>query len=314
MIKFKYRYSNSVFEYSFNNLLNSNVMNVILFPTDFSNCANEAQKVAFSLAKLFNAELKIIHVVSDTIFKWESEDHFHESISMFPIHSNTTKVIIEDNEPNNLANSLKKIKKEAHDLGIKSTTELLFGDTSRVILEQISKHKASLLVMGTNGASGIKEAFIGSITQWITKKAECPVLSIRRLPKKGFKVEKIVYASDFKVESENKNLELIKILASYFNAQIHLLFINTPHYFEESYSCLNRIIDVAKKHDLENYKVDIYNHYTVEDGVINYSEKNDVDIIAVSNHQYGIFKSLIEHRTTEALINHAKVPVLTLNI
>jgi len=289
-------------------------MNIILFPTDFSNCASEAQKVAFSLAKLFNAELKIIHVISDTLFKWDSEAHFSESISMFPINGNTTKVVTEDMGSNYYSDSLAKIEKEAEEFGIKKSIELLFGDPSSVILEQVKMHNVGLVVMGTNGVSGLKETFIGSITQWVTRKSECPVLSIRNLPEKEFKVDEIVYTSDFKVESENKNLELIKILASYFNAKIHLLFINTPHYFEESYGCLNRINEVVQKHELENYTVNIYNHYTVEDGIISYSEKNNIDIIAVSNHQYGLLKSLIEYKTTDTLINHAKVPVLTLNV
>ena len=52
----------------------------------------------------------------------------------------------------------------------------------------------------------------------------------------------------------------------------------------------------------------------MEDGVLSYANLNNVDLIAVSNHHYGLFKSIVEFRTTEVLVNHALVPVLTLNV
>jgi len=289
-------------------------MTTILFPTDFSKCAQEAQKVAFSLAKLFDAELKIIHVVSDTIFTWESEEHFYETIAMFPVTPNAPKIVTQEDGVNYFATALGEIQEEATKQGIHNSIQLLFGDTAHKILEEAKKEDVSMIVMGTNGASGLKEAFVGSITQWVTRKSPCPVLSVRSLPHGEFKVDDLVYASDFKVEDENNNLEVVKIFASYFDAKIHLLYINTPHYFEETHTCLQRIEQVAKDHNLENYQIDIYNHYTVEDGVLTYAKLNDVDLIAVSNHQYGVIRSLVEFRTTEVLVNHATVPVLTLNV
>lgn len=289
-------------------------MTTILFPTDFSTCANEAKKVAFSLAKLFNAELRIVHVINDTIFKWESESHFSEALNSFPLLPKLPKVVSEREDSNRFINAIESVKDEAEKEGVKASVVLLFGNASIEIVEEAKKSKASLIVMGTNGANGINEAFVGSITQWITRHALCPVLSLREVKEGGVKVDDLIYASDFKVESENNNLELVKILAIYFNAAIHLLYINTPHYFEETNSCVKRISNVAKEHDLSNFKIEIYNHFTVEDGVLSYANLNNVDLIAVSNHHYGLFKSIVEFRTTEVLVNHALVPVLTLNV
>ncbi len=289
-------------------------MNTILFPTDFSECANEAKEVAFSLAKLFSAELRIVHVVSDTIFKWESEQHFSEAVESFPLLPKLPKVVTETNGDNRFKEAVSGIEQEGANRGIKTSSVMLFGNSAEKILEEAKKVDASLIVMGTNGASGLKEAFVGSVTQWVTRNAPCPVLSLRKAGDGGFKVDDVIYASDFKVESENDNLEQVKILAGYLDANIHLLYINTPHYFEDTTSCTERISKVALDHGLKNYSVEIYNHFTVEDGVLSYANLNDVDLIAVSNHQYGLLKSIVEFRTTEVLVNHAKVPVLTLNV
>ncbi len=289
-------------------------MNTILFPTDFSECANEAKEVAFSLAKLFSAELRIVHVVSDTLFKWESEQHFDKAVETFPLLPKLPKVVIDSNSDNRFLEAVSVIEKEGANRGIKTSSVLLFGNSAEQILEESKKVDAGLIIMGTNGASGLKEAFVGSVTQWVTRNAKCPVLSLRNVGENGFKVENLIYASDFRVESENKNLEEVRILANYLDASLHLLFINTPHYFEDTTSCTERISKVALEHGLKNYSIEIYNHFTVEDGVLSYANLNNVDLIAVSNHQYGLLKSIVEFRTTEVLVNHAKVPVLTMNI
>lgn len=289
-------------------------MNTILFPTDFSECANEAKEVAFSLAKLFSAELRVVHVVSDTLFKWESEQHFNKAVETFPLLPKLPKVVTDSNGDNRFLEAVSVIEKEGANRGIKTSSVLLFGNSAEQILEESKKVNAGLIVMGTNGASGLKEAFVGSVTQWVTRNAKCPVLSLRNVGENGFKVENLIYASDFRVESENNNLEEVRILANYLDASLHLLYINTPHYFEDTTSCTERISKVALDHGLKNYSIEIYNHFTVEDGVLSYANLNDVDLIAVSNHQYGLLKSIVEFRTTEVLVNHSKVPVLTMNI
>lgn len=291
-----------------------NLMNTILFPTDFSECANEAKKVAFSLAKLFGAELRILHVVNDTLFAWESEKHFTKAVETFPLLPKLPTVVTESNGDNRFKEAVSGIEQEGANKGIKTSSVMLFGNSAEKILEEAKSVNASMIIMGTNGASGLKEAFVGSVTQWVTRNAPCPVLSLRDAGENGFKVDSLIYASDFKVESENDNLEQVKILASYLDASIDLLYINTPHYFEDTTSCTERISKVALDHGLKNYNIEIYNHFTVEDGVLSYANLNNVDLIAVSNHQYGLLKSMVEFRTTEVLVNHAKVPVLTLNV
>lgn len=289
-------------------------MNTILFPTDFSTCADEAKKVAFSLAKLFDAELRIVHIVNDTIFNWESSSLFNKALESFPLLPKLPTVVSETEGSNRFMNALESVKEEANNEGVKASVVLLFGNAATQIIEESKRSDANLIVMGTTGSSGIAEAFIGSVAQKVTRNAKCPVLSLRNVKDGGFKVENLIYASDFSVESENNNLAVVKVLANYFNATIHLLYINSPHYFEETIASIQRIAAVAEEHELKNFKIEVYNHFTVEDGVLAYANQNNVDLIAVSNHQYGLLKGIVENRTAEVLVNHALVPVLTLNI
>lgn len=288
-------------------------MNKILFPTDFSECAKHAQGVAVAIAKLFDAELDIVHVVSDTIFKWESEEHVTETINMFPVSGNVHVEKASD-VMGKVKSGLKQLEEEILLQGVNVKTHLLFGEAHTEILKYIKKEKPALIVMGTNGASGLREEFIGSKTQWVNRYADSAVLSIRNVEGGGFDVKNIVYASDFKEKGANNNLEQINLFASFFNAKIHLLFVNTPHHFEESMACYDRIEDIAEKHNLTNYDIHLYNHFTAEDGILSFAKKFKPEIVAISNHGNSGLKRWTEYRTTEMLINHAQVPVLSMNI
>lgn len=288
-------------------------MNKILFPTDFSDCAKHAQNAAVSLAKLFDAELDVVHVVSDTIFKWASEDHMRDSISVFPTTGNV-HVVEAHTGLEDLQEAMKALQEELLMQGVNAKTHLLFGESHTEILNFAKKSQPALIIMGTNGASGLKEDFIGSKTQWVNRYANTAVLSIRDSQDDTFKVNNVVYASDFKETGANNNLEQISIFAKYFNAKVHLLFINTPHQFEESMACYDRIEAIAEKHTMSDYDIHIYNHFTVEDGVLSFAEKFGSDIVAISNHGHSGIKRWTEFRTTEVLINHSKAPVLSLNI
>lgn len=288
-------------------------MNKILFPTDFSDCAKHAQRVAVSLAKTFDAELEVIHIVSDTIFKWESETHMRDTINMLPTSGNV-HVVDAHTGLESLQVAMKELRDELLLQGVNVKTHLLFGESHTEILKFAKQEEPALIVMGTNGASGLKEEFVGSKTQWVNRYANSAVLSVRNADDDNFKIDNIVYASDFREKGANNNLEQINIFAKFFDAKIHLLYINTPHHFEESMACYDRIEEIAEKHAMSNYDIHIYNHFTVEDGVLSFAEKFGPDVVAISNHGNSGIKRWTEFRTTEVLINHAKVPVLSLNI
>ncbi len=289
-------------------------MNKIIFPTDFSECAGNAQRIAVQMAKKFDASLTVVHVVPDTIFKWESVEHMTETINMLPVDSSNVHVKTVHTGLEQLTAKLKELKEQILLEGVNVSTELLFGEPHTELLEYVKAEKPGLVIMGTNGASGLREEFIGSKTQWLNRYADCAVISVRYADENPLEIKNVVYASDFKEAGANNNIDQIGIFARSFGAKIHLLFINTPHQFEESMSCYDRIEAAAQKHNLENFDIHIYNHFTAEDGIISFINKFDTDLISISNHGHSGIKRWTEFRTTETLINHSRIPVLSMNI
>jgi Universal stress protein family len=54
------------------------------------------------------------------------------------------------------------------------------GNTASEILSQQADLKADLLIMGTHGRSGFERFLLGSITEKVLRKANCPVLTVPR--------------------------------------------------------------------------------------------------------------------------------------
>ena len=105
--------------------------------------------------------------------------------------------------------------------------------------------------MGSHGASGFKEMFIGSNTEKVVRTAEVPVLVIKN-EHDNFKIDNFVFASDFKNDNKETYRQATE-LAKAFGAKIHLLFVNTASNFVTTATAKARIMDFIKDYDFEDY-------------------------------------------------------------
>src|SRR5699024_9761590 len=119
----------------------------ILFPTDFSEAADNAFRYCLEFAKLWGAEISVLHIYSLPV------------IQDFSL-PDTLKGIYEDiyvEEFTNFQDEIPHLQKIVREMGIKELTInyiLQEGhDIPSIILEQQEKVNADILVMGTQGAS-----------------------------------------------------------------------------------------------------------------------------------------------------------------
>jgi nucleotide-binding universal stress UspA family protein len=273
------------------------IMKRILIPTDFSDCAEYATISAASIAQNTGAELHFIHIV-DAPIEWvklpkEKELNYPE-----------TKAKI-----GHARSYFEELKKRPEMKKIKINSMLAFNIAYEDIMEYAEKIKADLIVMGTHGTSGFSEYFIGSTTQRVVRMANQPVLTMRCSSQK-FKPKKIVFASDFK-EDYSKPFKKFSELAKALDANIHLLFVNTPGFFKETDEINAAMKSFAKANKLKDSSLHIYSANNVERGIIKFSKAVDADLIAAISKGKNI---LFGNSTTEALVNHSPMPVLSINL
>jgi len=169
-----------------------------------------------------------------------------------------------------------------------------------------------MIVMGSHGASGLKEMFVGSNAEKVVRSSDIPVLVIKN-DHEDFQVYDFVFASDFKKDNKETYKQATDF-ARAFGAKIHLLMVNTANNFTTTAKAKARILDFIKDYHFENYTLNIYNDESVESGILNFSKEIDADLIGISTHGRQGIAHFFNGSISEDLVNHAKRPVITFKI
>ncbi|MEQ8705980.1 MAG: universal stress protein [Phaeodactylibacter sp.] len=155
-------------------------MKKILIPTDFSSNAMSALQYGVSLASaLGEVELTLLHTYE-----------VHSNAGMFVSVSDFMKKDAVDQ----VLEAIKKVEPRLQN-GVTIDSQILRGNTVDLITDFARRNQYDLILMGTQGASGLQEIFFGSTTNAVLKQSEVPVLAVPA----GYRyapVEKIVLAID----------------------------------------------------------------------------------------------------------------------
>lgn len=274
-------------------------MKKILVPTDFSDQAENALKVAAQLAITHKAEIYLLHVI---------EIPLHE-IDAMSSHSDLPEAMFFMKLAHKKFEKILR-KRYLQDVIIHETVD--FHEIFKGVFHNCKKHHIDLIIMGSNGVSGLKEMLIGSNTEKIVRTSETPVLVVKK-EHKTFNVNNFVFASDFKEESKatyKKAIEFAKVL----KAKLHLLTVNTPNKFVTSDYANERMQDFASSDEFSNYTMSIYNDLTIEKGIMNFSQSINAELIGMSTHGRQGISHFFNGSISEDLVNHAKRPVVTFKI
>jgi nucleotide-binding universal stress UspA family protein len=136
----------------------------ILVPTDFSAHADEAFRVAHSLAHAIGAEVVLFHVAHPPAVVLEC--------GRFLTDPHQGKAV-------NLWDRFQSL--QSSDSSVRVTREVIVADRPGAthILEILEKLGCDLIVMGTHGRSWLKHLLFGSLTEEVVRRAHCPVMVVK---------------------------------------------------------------------------------------------------------------------------------------
>lgn len=270
----------------------------IIVPVDFSDQSENALKVAVSLSKKYNSEILVLHMLELSAGIFSAPDGPQIDQSLF---------------------FLELAKKRFNDFlskpylkGIKVTPIIKHFKVFSEVNEIAKLHGADLIVMGSHGADGLKQIFIGSNAEKVVRHSEIPVLVIKN-EITDFKVANFVFATDFKEESITAYLKA-KDFVTKFEANLYLVYINTPgDNFLSHKDAQKKITQFLEKVDAK-LPVEIYNDYSVETGILNYAETIDADLIGIPTHGRKGLSHFFMGSIGEDITNTSKLPVITFKI
>jgi universal stress protein A len=138
----------------------------IVCPVDFSEFTDEILNCAVDIAKKYNAELHLIHIIPNLNY-FTPYESFLTPENLIAIERNIEKEVDKDFD---------KITKTV-DMSVKKVVKT--GVTFVEIIDYIKTEGIDLVVMGTHGRSAIEHILIGSVAEKVVRKSPCPVLTIR---------------------------------------------------------------------------------------------------------------------------------------
>ena len=284
--------------YDFLNRKTTLNMKSILIPTDFSLCAQNAENAGMQLAKKFGAEVYLFHHV-DLPKNWESL-----SVSEREGHPNALKKIYE------VEASFERIRMLFPDIIIE--THITGGDWIDRLRQFVEQKNIDLIVMGSHGTSGKNEFFIGSNTQKVVRRVHCPILVIKE-PLKKVAFNKVIYASSFNLTEKVAFLKF-KDFIKPFLPEIHLVTIHNSEFLDGPLILQNEVLkDYAELSKPFTAHTHIVEHFTIDGGIRLLAENIGADLVVVSNHYKRPLKRMLVGSNVEALVNHANMPVLTID-
>lgn len=266
-------------------------MKKILVPTDFSDNAYNALSVAVAFANHFGSEITLIHT-----FKLYSSTGMFVSVESY----------MEEDARNELAEMLKNTRPKLSN-GASIRHKLYRGDAAPVIGAVAEKEGFDLIIMGTQGASGLKEVFSGSTTNGVVKSCKTPLLMIPE--QYAFKAPKcIIFAVDQDhISSKAVVAPLITIMET-FGGKIKV--------FHQDAGSKDAGIKAEIRQFLD--PVEASYHFRLDDqhitaSIDDFVEETQADLLCMVRRERSFLEKIFHQSVTTMEVFHSKIPLLVLH-
>jgi nucleotide-binding universal stress UspA family protein len=145
----------------------------ILHPTDFSECAAQAQATAIDLARTLGAEIVLLQVLVETPLYGETILNMPKVRSVYDAQRKWAEETLEARAA------------DLRQRGMKASYRVQVGVPFEEIVKVAGEERADMIVMGTHGRSGLNRALLGSVAERVIRLAPCPVLTVRQTAPAG---------------------------------------------------------------------------------------------------------------------------------
>ncbi len=295
----------------------------ILFPTDFSDCANQALPHAVFLAEQFGAELHMLHALllhdedpNNPLYNFPQPDEVYRTVAATA--ESRMGELLRSHRSDQLV--VREVQRRGLAPGV-------------VILEYAQEASVDLVVMATHGRRGLGRLFLGSVAEEVVRLAPCPVLCLHgeEAARSVDSFDTILVPVDFSDYSRRALQEAIE-LADVYGSKLHLLHVlQQPVYPQVYYPGTSAVLafDYAEvSAQAKKGLVDLIEEYPELQGrteafvlegypataIAEHVKKHDVDLVVISTHGLTGLSHLLLGSVAERVVRMAECPVLTVKV
>lgn len=265
----------------------------IIVPIDFSPNSIKALDMAVSMASRKHGEIKLVHVI-EMVYDFASQA------------ANAMESMYRDGEK-----QMKALIKQYESAHVEMSYELIEGSTAVTVARIADEEEATLIVMGTQGASGLKKVLIGSTAVNIIREANCPVLII---PEKARleDIQKVTLALEF-ADHEEKFIDWMVDMSEKWQLGLEFLHVQTSMEFRDQLSLLGLEKYLEKKYP--NLPVRIHTFYaeTASKGLQSYLDENNNTILVMCHAHRNLWEQIFHKSDSVTMAYHTHIPLLIMN-
>lgn len=275
-------------------------MKKILFPTDFSEVANNAFIHALEFAKIVNGELVLLHTFELPLVENAfTPDNYY---TLFDSLQLAQYDMFKGQLP-----KLRELAQKQHLENIKLNHKIMEGDLIYSIKRAIEEENIDFVIMGTSGAAGWESFFIGSNTGAVVTAVDVPVLSVP-VESEFTKIKTIGFTTRFRDKDKAALRQVLKI-AKKAHAEVKCLYVKTGK-SDVSEETINQW-----KNEFENEAIDfiIAGSDLVKETILDFVSHKNIDVLAMVTHKRNFFSELFTPSLTQKMSNISIVPILALH-
>lgn len=276
-------------------------MKKILLPTDFSANAYNAIEYALQLFKEEECTFYLLHTFVPGSYIISSVD------------DGPSNMVIEDIARRNVEERLQEIQSKiaAEHAYPKHTFEVIISFSSLMseMKSIVKEHGIDLIVMGTQGATGAKEVFLGTNTMDTIRKVKIAVIAVPE----GFtyqKPQEILFTTDLKFSMENKYLPLLRWIGTKHIARINALNIYTGRSLEPYQEQVKNQLATYFKDN--SYLFHELEYMSVTEAVEHFQIQHKADFLVMINNKHSYFENLLFKPVIKEIVFHTSIPFMVI--
>lgn len=164
-----------------------------------------------------------------------------------------------------------------------------------------------LVVMGTQGASGLKETLFGSNTASVIKTQGLPVLAV---PEKAiYRSPKRILLADDGGPTDKPALKVLMDIARWSHSEVMIVRVVNEEVGTEDTGTSTALDDVLGAIPRSHHYLSGDN---VEKALNDMADQNDVDLVVVMHRQRGLFDQFFKPSISTKWVMHTHIPMLVL--
>ena len=271
-------------------------MKTIIIPTDFSPLATNAMHYGIEMATKINASVMLLHVYQVPVSMTD--------VPIVLVSVEELKIQAEEKMA-----SLKQKAEHISSGKLKIYSETKLGNVVDELEELCKQIKPFAVVMGTKGSSGVERILFGNTTLTAIRQLTWPVISVPPGKTFGNGIQKIGLACDFRDVVQTTPAGLIKNFVKEFSAELHVLNVAFNDQGLKTAAQEQSLLLHTMLQDI-NPVYDFIRHKDIEDGINEFAEKNNLDIIIAIPKKHKLLEGLFKSSSTRQLVFQSHIPVM----